>query len=170
MNNFIVPIDFSETSKNAARYAAHISTRVPDAHLVLFNVFSTIEAGSDGTPLESDDADRKSLMELALKSVKSELSNIADTSISCVVIESNNFVDSLEKYVENNPVQAIVMGITGSGLFGQILMGSNTLKVVARNMAPVIIVPPRCTVEIGEERNADYRFPRYRRNDSYRIP
>ena len=33
MNNFIVPIDFSETSKNAARYAAHIANLVPDAHL-----------------------------------------------------------------------------------------------------------------------------------------
>ncbi len=142
MNNFIVPVDFSETSKNAARFAAHISTLVPDAQLVLFNVFSTIEAGSDGTPLESDDSERQSLMQLALQSVKSELSAITDAKISCVVVESNNFVDSLEKYVEKNPVQVIVMGITGSTLLGQILMGSNTLKVVSRNMAPVIIVPP----------------------------
>ncbi len=142
MNNFIVPIDFSETSKNAARFAAHISTLVPDAHLILFNVFSTIEAGSDGTPLDVDDNDRKAVMQVALQSVKTELSNITTSGMSCVVVESNNFVDSLEKYVKANDIQAIVMGITGSTLLGQILMGSNTLKVVARDMSPVIIVPP----------------------------
>ncbi len=38
-DKFIVPIDFSETSKNAARYAAHISTLVPDSHLILWPMF-----------------------------------------------------------------------------------------------------------------------------------
>jgi len=145
MNNFIVPIDFSETSKNAARYAAHISTLVPDAHLILYNVFDTLEYGSDSSPLSTEgeeDKDRYNIVELALESVKTELSAITSARISCVAEENHRFLDTLEKYVRDNDIQLIVMGITGSTLLGQIFMGSNTLNIVKRGIVPVIIVPP----------------------------
>ncbi|HVS98260.1 MAG TPA: universal stress protein [Puia sp.] len=145
MNNFIVPIDFSETSKNAARYAAHISTLVPDAHLILYNVFDTLEYGTDSSPLGTEgeeDTSRKSIVELALNSVKTELSGITGANISCVAEESHRFLDTLENYVKMNDIQLIVMGLTGSTRLGQVLMGSNALNIVRRAVAPVIIVPP----------------------------
>jgi nucleotide-binding universal stress UspA family protein len=145
MNNFIVPIDFSETSKNAARYAAHISTLVPDAHLILYNVFDTLEYGSDSSPLGTEgeeDASRKAIVELALNSVKTELSGITGADISCVAEESHEFLDTLEIYVKMHDIQLIVMGLTGSTRLGQVLMGSNALNIVRRAVAPVIIVPP----------------------------
>src|SRR5882724_7982407 len=145
MTNFLVPIDFSETSKNAARYAAHISTLVPDTNLILYNVFDTLELGVDSSPLGTDaeeDAGRQKLMELALESVKTELSVITGAKITCVAEEANRFLDTLEKYVRNNDIQLIIMGITGSTRLGQIFMGSNTLNLVKRGIVPVIIVPP----------------------------
>jgi nucleotide-binding universal stress UspA family protein len=142
MNNFVVPIDFSETSKNAARYAAHILNGVPDSHLILYNVFDTLEVGVDGSPLENEDEARQAIMELALQSVRSELSAFSDVRISCVAEEDNHFVNALEKYVLHNKVQLVIMGITGATRLGKILMGSNTLKVIRRNMGPVVIVPP----------------------------
>ena len=145
MNNFIVPIDFSETSKNAARYAAHISTLVPDAHLILYNVFDTLEYGSDSSPLGTEgeeDTGRKSIVELALNSVKTELSGITNADISCVAEESHRFLDTLENYVKMNDIRLIVMGLTGATRLGQVLMGSNALNIVRRAVAPVIIVPP----------------------------
>jgi len=142
MNSLIVPVDFSETSKNAARFAAHLSAHLENASIILYNVFDEIEAGSDGTPLDSDDEARMSVMELALQSVKTEISAITSATITCVAEEDNHFVDSLDSYVRRNNVQIIVMGITGSSRLGQIFMGSNTLNVVNRRIAPVIIVPP----------------------------
>ncbi len=145
MNNFIVPIDFSETSKNAARYAAHISTLVSDAHIILYNVFDPLEYGSDSSPLATDDkedAARKTIVELALESVKIELSAITGAKISCVAEENKHFLDTLETYVKKNNIQLIVMGNTGSTLLTQVTMGNNTLNLVRRGIAPVIIVPP----------------------------
>ena len=146
MNNFIVPIDFSEASKNAARYAAHISTLVTDAHLILYNVFDTLEYGSDSSPLntvdDNEDASRKAIVELALGSVRTELSGITNARISLVAEENSRFLDTLEKYVRENNIQLIIMGITGTALLGQTFMGSNTLNIVRRGIAPVIIVPP----------------------------
>lgn len=142
MNSFIVPIDFSETSKNAARFAAHISTLVPDAHLILYNVFDTLEVGVDSSPLASDDAARKIIMELGLESIRQDLSAITNARISCVAEEDNHFVNALENYVRRNGIQLIVIGITGTTRLEQLLVGSNTLKIVNRRIAPVIIVPP----------------------------
>ena len=145
MNNFIVPIDFSETSKNAARYAAHIANGVPDAHLILYNVFDALEYGSDSSPLgtdEEEDASRKAIVELALGSVQIELSAITNAKITVVAEENNHFLDTLQKFVWNNNIQLIFMGITGSSVLGQVFMGSNTLNLVRRGVAPVIIVPP----------------------------
>jgi nucleotide-binding universal stress UspA family protein len=145
MNNVIVPIDFSETSKNAARYAAHISTLIPNAHLILYNVFDTLEYGTDSSPLGTEgeeDASRKAIVELALASVQTELTAITGASISCVAEENNRFLDTLEEYVKKNNIQLIVMGITGNTRLGQVLMGSNALNIVKRAIAPTIIVPP----------------------------
>jgi nucleotide-binding universal stress UspA family protein len=142
MNQFIVPVDFSETSKNAARYAAGLASQVSNAHLTLYYVFDKIEAGSDGTPLEDDDKARKEVMELALQSVRNELTGITDVPISVVAEEDDHFVDSLESYVRRNGIHLIIMGIAGASRLGQIIMGSNTLDVVKRGTTPVIIVPP----------------------------
>ncbi|MBN8853986.1 MAG: hypothetical protein BGO55_10300 [Sphingobacteriales bacterium 50-39] len=150
MNNFLVPIDFSETSRNAARYAAYISTLVPDAHLILYNVFDSLEYGSDSSPLatdEEEDAGRKAIMELALESVRTEISPITSARITLVAEESHRFLDTLEKYVNNNNIQLIVMGITGATRLGQIFMGSNTLNLIKRGTVPVIIVPPHAHSE-----------------------
>jgi len=142
MNKIIVPVDFSKTSENAANFAAHLSKNIPEAELILYNVFDNIEAGSDGTPLQSDDEGRKSIMEFALQSVKKQLAAITPANISIVAEEDDHFVDSLERYVRHNAVQLIVMGITGATRVGQILMGSNTLNLIGRKTVPVIIVPP----------------------------
>jgi nucleotide-binding universal stress UspA family protein len=150
MNNFLVPIDFSETSRNAARYAAYLSTLVPDAHLILYNVFDSLEYGSDSSPLATDseeDAGRKAIMELALESVRTEISPITGARITLVAEESHRFLDTLEKYVNNNNIQLIIMGITGSTRLGQIFMGSNTLNLIKRGTVPVIIVPPHAHSE-----------------------
>jgi nucleotide-binding universal stress UspA family protein len=146
MNNFVVPIDFSDASKNAARYAAHIANGVPDAHLILYNVFEALEYGSDSSPLDTvddgEDAARKTIVELALESVRTELTAITGARISIVAEENNRFLDTLEDYVRNNNIQFIVMGTTGSTRIGEMLMGGNTLNIVKRRIVPVIIVPP----------------------------
>jgi nucleotide-binding universal stress UspA family protein len=142
MNTLLVPTDFSDTSKNAARFAAHVANVVPDSQLVLYNVFDTIEAGSDGTPLDSDDEARGAMMELALQSVKNELSVITDAPIKLVVEEKHNFVDGLDRYIRHNNIQLVIMGITGSGRLGKLFVGSNTLSLVERQVVPIMIVPP----------------------------
>lgn len=169
MNNFIVPIDFSDASKNAARYAAHISNGLPDANLILYNVFDVLEYGSDSSPLSTEgeeDASRKQIVELALESVRTDISSITNARISIVAEENNHFLDALESYVLNNDIQFIVMGTTGSTRLGEMLMGGNTLNIVRRRIVPVIIVPPgahstsaKNVMLLTDFKNTDFTIP-----------
>ena len=84
-------------------------------------------------------------MELALTSIRNELSNITSCPISTVAEEDNSFIDALERFARHNNVDLIIMGITGSTKLEQIFMGSNTLKIVERRTCPVMIVPPQAT-------------------------
>jgi len=142
MKTFLVPTDFSETSKNAARYAAHIAKQYPDIHIILYNVSDEISAGSDGTPLADDDHSRKKIMELALESVRIDLSRITQSKVTCVAEEGTDLIDSIDRFARHNGVDLIIMGITGSTRLEQLFMGSNTLKMVERGTCPVMIVPP----------------------------
>jgi len=147
MNKIVVPVDFSDTSENAAFFAANLSKQIPEAQLILYNVYNNSDAGSDGTPLQQDDTDKKTVMEFVLQTLKNKVSLITDASISIVSEEDDDFVDSLERFANHQAVQLIVMGITGSSKNQQTLMGSNTLKLVERKTVPVLIVPPEATFE-----------------------
>lgn len=146
MKTFLVPTDFSETSKNAARYAAHIGKQYPDIHIILYNLSDKIAAGSDGTPLADDENhSRHKVMELALESIKTDLCRITQCNISCVAEEGSDLIDSIDRFARHRDVDLIIMGITGSTRLEQLFMGSNTLKMVERGTCPVMIVPPYAT-------------------------
>ena len=144
MKTFIVPTDFSDTSKNAARFAARLAEKVTDAQIILYNVFDKIETGSsDGSVMYNDHEARRKIMELALDSVKTDINGIAPSvKITCVAEEESSFINSLERLASHQGADLIIMGITGATRLGQIFIGSNTLSMVNKNICPVMIVPP----------------------------
>lgn len=142
MHTIIVPTDFSDTSKNAARFAVQVAAQVPDAHILLYNMFDKVLAGSDGSPLTDEPEARKAIRMAALEEMKAELMAIASTKITCIAEEDNSFLDSLERLARYQKADLIIMGITGATRLEQIFMGSNALNMTDRNVCPVMIVPP----------------------------
>ncbi len=142
MKRIIVPVDFSDTSKNAALYASQIAN-VLTATVTLLNVVDPIVAGSDGSPLADESEARKKITELALDNIKLTIAESnPEVSVSCIAEENNSLIDSLKKNVVAEHADLIVMGITGNSLAELIAIGSNTIKIVHENICPVIIVPP----------------------------
>ena len=122
----IVPLDFSETSFNAAHYAANMYSNRPDITLVLYHFYT-----------KAEDVD---VANNYLKSLQTEL------SVDCPNIETfsesgSNFIESLEAYSHVRAAYMIVMGLTGKSAITQWFSGSNTLKMAERNVCPVLIVP-----------------------------
>jgi nucleotide-binding universal stress UspA family protein len=144
MKTFIVPTDFSDTSKNAARYAARLAEQVPGSQIILYNVFDKIDTeSSDGSVVYNDHEARHTIMDLALASVKTEMNSVAPgATIICLAEEKGSFITGLEKLAIARKADLIIMGITGATRLAQIFIGSNTLSMVNKNVCPVMIVPP----------------------------
>jgi nucleotide-binding universal stress UspA family protein len=140
MKKIIAAVDFSEPSVNAAKYAIQLASDITDSSVTLYYVYETIVAGSDGTPLLIDPDARKNMAVVALSNLKSELSSIAAVPID-VVAEEGSLAPTMEKYVKRHHADLIVMGITGSSKLEQLIIGSNTLNVISKDICPVFIIP-----------------------------
>ena len=129
MKDVIIPVDFSETSLNAARYAADMLSSKPDTHVVLYNMFTDQK--------ESETAGQY------LESMKAELlqKGVSD-NIECVKEYGEDLIDSLGRLAYQKTAELIVMGISEKDEWKQLLMGSQTLKMAEQNVCPVMIVPP----------------------------
>ena len=142
MKRILVPTDFSDTAKNAARYAIQMAEAIPGATIVLYNLTDKIALGSDSSPLTEDKNDRFIVLQAALSNLKAELTELANVNVELVVEEGSSLTDNIERYVRHHGIDLIVMGITGATKLEQIFMGSNALNVVNLGICPVIIVPP----------------------------
>jgi nucleotide-binding universal stress UspA family protein len=127
MQTVIVPVDFSETSLNAARYAVRLLTGHYGVNMILHHVYE--KAGS------AAEANQR------LDNLKDELKEIGIVKINTLAEESNDFIKELEKLARHQQADMIIMGITGRSAIGQSLIGSNTLKMVNTKVCPVLIVP-----------------------------
>ena len=142
MKKFLVPTDFSDTAKNAARYAVELAANDPNATVVLYNIFDKLAPGSDGSLLTETDEDRKKVLNQALANLEIELHEISSVKIEYVAEEGSSLVESIEKYVRYHAIDIVIMGITGATRLEQIFIGSNALNMARQGVCPVIIVPP----------------------------
>jgi len=127
MKTVIIPVDFSETSLNAARYAAQMLSGKSDTRIILYNMVS-------------DDNDYD-LAVTYLESLKTELLFKGDKLIECIWDKGKDLIDCLEKQVSKNNATLLIMGIGEKSAIQQTFLGTNTLKIAARGVCPVLIVP-----------------------------
>jgi len=142
MRKFLVPTDFSETSKNAAAFAAQVAANVKDSKIILLNVSDKIAGGSDGSIQTESHTDRLTILGKALEVMRDEILAKADVKVECIVEEGSSLVSTLTRFIRHQGIDVVIMGITGATRLEQILMGSNTLDMANAGICPVIIVPP----------------------------
>jgi len=142
MKKLLVPTDFSDTSKNAALFAAQMVADIQNAKIILIHVSDKITGGSDGSPLTEDDDDRRIILTQALSQLKEELLAVAQVPIEFAMEKGSSLVETLSRYVRHQAIDMVIMGITGATRLEQIFMGSNTLEMAKESTCPVLIVPP----------------------------
>lgn len=128
MKKVLVPVDFSDTSINAAVYAAKMLTGVYGINMLLYHVYEKPE--------------HVTASEQELKKLKTTLSDIGIVKMELLGEEGHDFTGCLERFAREHKTDMIIMGITGRNKIEQTLIGSNTLKVINKNLCPVLIVPP----------------------------
>jgi len=131
MQRIIIPVDFSNTSMNAARFAANMLAGKEDTLIILYHNYSK----------DSDYEISKNYIE----SLRQELLEKGDTAVEYEMEKGGHLIDNLDKLAHTRRATLIVMGLTGRSEIQQKFIGSNTLKTVDRCLYPVMIIPPDAT-------------------------
>ncbi len=128
MRDIIIPVDFSETSLNAARYAAAMLSEKENTRVILYTMFKA--------------EDEAATSEQYLQSLKAELEQKGVLSIETVKELGNDLIDSLGRLAHQKTAELIIMGITEKEEWRQLFSSSNTVKMAEQNVCPVMIIPP----------------------------
>ncbi len=128
MHRVIIPVDFSETSLNAARYTAKMLAGKEDALAILYNNYES-----------SDELD---ICVNYQHSLKKEFLSAGVKHVECEKEMGGDLIENISRLAHTMRATLIVMGITGKSAIRQAMFGSNTLKLIDRNLYPVMIIPP----------------------------
>lgn len=146
MKTILVPYDFSEQAKNAFEFAKGLAKK-NNAHLKLLHVLETptmTSLGTMGTVESGHEIDQIYVIELVEKR-KQQLADLEaqhtdpDYKFSTKLIFGNPYA-GITKEVTDFDAQLIVMGSKGSSGLEELLIGSNTEKVVRNAKCPVITI------------------------------
>jgi nucleotide-binding universal stress UspA family protein len=127
MKTVLVPVDFSEASANALSFGAELAKRT-SARLVVINVLVK----------EEDENESKA----KLKAIETDLKNSFSTGLALESsIAHGDLVTTLKKVIAVQQPDLVVMGTKGASGLKRILIGSNTVKLLASTTIPVIVIP-----------------------------
>ncbi len=137
MKAFIVPVDLSDVSFNAAKYAASLARECSVGTIVLYHtvIATDREIGQSTDDIISREEDR--LKEL----VEQQLQSLAPDTHIIIQVDNNLLLESSQSLFKRYEASLIIMGITGKNKLEQKLFGSNTINLALYSGCPVLVVP-----------------------------
>jgi nucleotide-binding universal stress UspA family protein len=141
MKKILVPIDFSEKSEYASKMAAKIAAKTGSIVYLLHLI--DLPTGAIDMGSRSNYSIPESM--LYLRKVKEKILEFKEKFFSKTTevhhsIQFQNPHQGILKYAEKIDADIIIMGSKGLSNFEEILIGSNTEKVVRTSVRPVIVV------------------------------
>jgi len=146
MKTILVPTDFSKASTTALDVAADIA-RKAGSQLIALHVVEEITDGSfnvEGQVAEDDWMDRLYTMKLIEKAKKSLEKIVLDPKYSDVKLDGElrvgNAFHGMRTIITDHKVDLVVMGTATHTKLEEMLIGTNTEKVVRSSRCPVLTV------------------------------
>ncbi len=149
MKTILVPVDFSEPSKAAARYAIALAEHWNAETIILYNAYQqpipadplltepTLNAMEVFNVSELGDISREHLQRF-----RKELQNEVSGSLQIQVMgEFNDLIDGIEEVCSSQPIDMVITGITAGDKLTETLVGSRAIDIAKRITTPVLIVP-----------------------------
>lgn len=141
MKKIIACTDFSENAKAAVNYAFALAQHY-NAALVLLHSYLVPVPVSEVPPSTEMFEQAQQTAEKYIHKLQEELQlkNTAHLPIT-TYIENENLLLCLEEYCKKNNPDLIVIGIRGQRDIVDVLVGSNTMKVINHLTYPLLVVP-----------------------------
>ncbi len=143
MKTILVPTDFSEPANNALDVAIQLSKKL-NGRVILLNIIEPIKsyvAATDGMYIDASVEQKyiDYLKENAQSQMKVLLKEHTDVQIDTQVSLGTIFT-AIQEQIKNEGVDLIIMGTMGVSGLDEVLIGSNTEKVVRMAQCPVLAV------------------------------
>ncbi|WP_339606382.1 universal stress protein [uncultured Roseivirga sp.] len=146
MKTILVPIDFSEQSKYALNFAAQLAKK-GNLQVHAINIIEgpqnhTFNTMGDGFANESEDYFfLKQLIDKTKENMNALLQSKAYSGIDVIgSVEVGNPYQSISKAIADHEADLVVMGSKGASGIDEVLIGSNTEKVVRFAKCPVVTI------------------------------
>jgi len=154
MRTYLVPIDFSQASINAAEFAVELSKQTNVEHVVLLNAYyvsplETMLPNPDMVQLmeeevENEAADRiKKLEHLQRKLQK----HVREGVMISVHLNRSHLLRAVVENVSAKNADLVIMGSKGNTSKTDVEIGGHVVKVSKASPVPVIVVPPHYSFE-----------------------
>lgn len=127
MKIILALVDFSDAATNSLSFAAELCKRAA-ARLIIINILKEGENEEESTD--------------KLKSVESDLKRSFGSDLNCETsIAHGSLITTIKKIIAVQRPDLIVMGTKGASGLKRILIGSNTVNVIANTKVPVLVIP-----------------------------
>lgn len=145
MKTIVLPTDFSATASNAADYAVQFAKQVNAERIILLHAYEipvAIDPMMPGIQIPEVDGFRETAESRLLQFRADLLVKYAETKIIFDTLAVyGSILSALEDLQEKDPIELVIMGITGGGALEETLIGSNTVHIAENTSLPLIIVP-----------------------------
>lgn len=147
MKKILVPTDFTPTSENAIE-AARMLAKKNDAEILFLNVIelnSGEAINTSGAPSNYASFTEGILLHESIKKSREEMSRLIDVTKNQGIksefeIKLGNPFGHIFSTIEEHNIDFIIMGTKGASGLSEILIGSNTEKVVRKAKCPVLAI------------------------------
>jgi nucleotide-binding universal stress UspA family protein len=141
MKTILVPTDFSKTSEYACKIAAKIAKKT-SATVYLIHLIE-LPKGVIDMAASSKFSIPESM--LYLRKIREKILKIRDSLFRKeinvkYIIKLNNPFDGIQKYADKIDADLIIMGFKGHSELEEMIIGSNTEKIVRSSKRPVIVI------------------------------
>ena len=149
MKNILVPVDFSEPAKHAARYAMCLAEHLNAERIILYNAYQQpmpadpllIEPTMNAMEVFNV-SDLGEISRDHLQRFKKEIQSDAPASLQIEVIgEFNELTEGIQEICKAHQIDLVVTGITVGDKFTETLVGSHALDIAKQVTTPVLVVP-----------------------------
>jgi len=150
MRSILCPLDFSEPSREALRWAATLAQRTK-ARLTVLSVLDPLLVEAARLRLARDLV-RETEPELREFAVAASSQDTARAIDARFAVQVGSAAEAILHAAVNERADLIVMGTRGLGGVRKWLLGSTTERVLRRAPAPVFAVPPSATDSVVSDR------------------
>lgn len=152
MKTYLIPIDFSKASINAAEYAAALSHQTAVEHIILLNayyvsIYETTLPSPDMVMLREEDIEQNATDRIEkLTLLKDRLIKQVRPGVEISVHLNRSHL--LRAVIENSlskNVDLIILGSRGNSSNEDSQIGSHVIKIAKTSPIPIVVIPPAYT-------------------------